>query len=467
MKYEKPHPRRTFLKAMGVGSALLPLLDAERALGACDGVSGPKRVFIIVWPNGMFAGNGGSWATTGDNFVLPAHMRSLEAHRRDLILLDGLDYKFIADSPNPTAGEVSGRACFQGMLTGKFYQSFGSSTSNSLAGGLSIDQHIGNGLRAQGYAGRTSLNLQVWSRSTARLSWRAAADPIIPDFDPFKVFSTLFTGSATTPPVDVTLAMRKSVLDYVVRDLNRFVKKVGGTDDRANVEAHLQNVRQIEQRLAQIPNTGAGGAGAMPPPASTACKPPDFGPPLTTIALRDTHNFELITKLQIDLAVAAFAADATRVVVLQLGDQVNSDIILYSLGFKPGGLNGNTGDLNALASIANRNSTEKIVVDTWFMDQVAYAIGRIKDVSDGGKPMLDNTALLAMNNMRTGLGEFKGVPAILAGSCGGYFKTGRSLKLVSTPNNGVLIALANAAGVPTTTFGETIYGGELAALRGP
>ena len=80
--------------------------------------------------------------------------------------------------------------------------------------------------------------------------------------------------------------------------------------------------------------------------------------------------------------------------------------------------------------------------------------------------MLDNTAFLAMNNMRTGLGEPTGVPAIMAGSCGGYFKTGRSLALTNTPNNGVLVALANAMGFPVPTFGEPVYGGELAALRG-
>ncbi|MEO8212086.1 MAG: hypothetical protein ABI560_02790, partial [Myxococcales bacterium] len=87
--------------------------------------------------------------------------------------------------------------------------------------------------------------------------------------------------------------------------------------------------------------------------------------------------------------------------------------------------------------------------------------------SNGGTSLLGNTVLVGMNNMRTGGDEFRDVPAILAGSCGGYFKTGRSLKLASTPNNGMLIALANAAGVPTTTFGETIYGGELSSLRGP
>jgi len=53
-------------------------------------------------------------------------------------------------------------------------------------------------------------------------------------------------------------------------------------------------------------------------------------------------------------------------------------------------------------------------------------------------------------------------PIAIAGSCGGYLKTGQSLSYPEPiPHNGVLIALANAMGVPTETFGDPKYGGEL------
>jgi Protein of unknown function (DUF1552) len=444
--------RRSFLKALGVGPALLPLLHGERAFGACSGISGPKRVFIIVWTNGMLGG-GDSWATTGDAFVLAPQMASLEPYRQDLILMDGLDYKFIKDTPG--VGERTGIACFPGLLTGAFYQTLTASAGSDLAGDISIDQYIGVGLQSSGYPGRTSLNLAVQPQSPARLSWKAAGVPILPDSSPYHVFSALFTGLSTMPTVDKIVAMRKSVLDYVAGDLTRFATKVGGTDDRARVNAHLQNVRDLEQRLAQT---------TSPPPAD-ACAPPVLGPALS---LTSTANFEAIAKLQIDLAVAALAADATRVVVLQLGDEMNANVVLTSLGFALGGPNAtdpNTGDVNGLRAIAKRNGPDKVLIDTWFMSQVAYAIGGLKSVSDGAGTMLNNTALLAMNSMRTGLGETVGVPAILAGSCGGYFKTGRSLSLTNTPNNGVLIALANAMGIPTVTFGQPTYGGELTALK--
>jgi len=326
----------------------------------------------------------------------------------------------------------------------------------------------------------------AYSRSTARLSWRAAGDPIVPDIDPYHVYTGLFAGATpapvtpgmpTTPaptvpgmpmPVDRMLRMRKSILDHVIGDLKRFGGTVGA-EDRMRIERHLQSVRDIEEQLSQQINAGSGtmppgtGGPVTPPPAGTACQPPALG---AKVDVRATQNFPAMCKMQIDLAVAALAADATRVVVLQLGDQGDPDIIFYNLGFAAGGQDGNTGNLNAYHSIAHRNGAEKITCDTWFQQQVAYTIAAMKGVSDGAGTLLDNSVLVALNNMRTGNHEYTNVPAILAGKCGNYFKTGRSLKLTNAHNNGILSAVANAVGVPTTTFGHTMYGGELAALRG-
>ena len=71
-----------------------------------------------------------------------------------------------------------------------------------------------------------------------------------------------------------------------------------------------------------------------------------------------------------------------------------------------------------------------------------------------------------MSNVRSGANEFEGVPLVIAGSCGGYFKTGRSLAVTGVPNSRVLVALCNAMGAPTQTFGYAPYGGELGVLKG-
>jgi hypothetical protein len=243
--------------------------------------------------------------------------------------------------------------------------------------------------------------------------------------------------------------MKKSILDNVRAELKRFSGRVG-SEDKVAIEAHLQSVRELETELERM----AMGGGAM-----LAGKTPMLPADVKTAS---TEAFELTTKMMIDLSVAALAADATRVVVLQLGDQGDADVILSSLGFKAGGRDGNTGNVNGYHSIAHRNGAEKDKADTWFQSQFAYAIGSMKSAG-----LLDRGVFLAMNNMRTGMHEFNNVPALMAGNAGGYFKTGRSIKLpANTANNGILISIANALGVPTETFGHESYGGELSVLRG-
>lgn len=434
------------LKALGLGPAVLPLLDFEQAEGQ---VPTAKCALILVWANGMLSkSNATGWPGPGTDFAFKPFQTALEPLRSDLILLDNIHYRFLRDSPNP--GEITGHSCFQGMLTGERFQSFGSSTAGNIAGGPSIDQYIGSSLVDAGYPGLTSLNLGVFIKSTARLSWRGAGDAIVPVTDPYRVFDQVFGGAENDntvpdPLLERKRAMKQSILDNVIQDLNRFSARVG-TADRVKIESHLQSVRELEMDLARQGTP-------------LAAEPPTL---LDGVDTASTQNFEVTTKMMIDISVAALSADATRVIVLQLGDQGDSDLILYSEGFRPGGQDGNTGNVNGYHSIAHRNGSEKDTMDTWFQSQVAYAITSMKEAG-----LLDRGASLAMNNMRTGNHEFESVPAILAGNAGGYFKTGRSIRLPDgTANNGILIALANALGVSTETFGYAGYGGELSELRG-
>ncbi|HVR19537.1 MAG TPA: DUF1552 domain-containing protein, partial [Polyangiaceae bacterium] len=259
--------RRKWLAALGLGPALLPLLDAEEAQGQ---VPAARRALILVWGDGFLSKSATSrWPAEGTSSALSPMMASLEPHRADLLFVDNINYRWVRESDNPNGGEVSGHACFQGMLTGAKYRSFGSSTAGNVAGGPSIDQHIGNSLRTLGYTGLTSLNLGVLVKSTARLSWRAAADPIVPTTDPYRVFTQLFgsgtgggtggsggSGAMPDPAIERNRRMKVSILDTVIKDLDRFKGRVG-TEDRARIDSHLQSIREIEQGLMGT---------TMPPP---------------------------------------------------------------------------------------------------------------------------------------------------------------------------------------------------------
>jgi hypothetical protein len=480
MKRDLRFSRRELLKSIGAGMALLPLLESDPADAQCL-AGGIKRLYILVWPDGMLSSMN-SWSPEGtdpSNWTLAPFQASLKPYQSDLLLLNGVDYKFLRDGPH---SETTGHACYPGMLTGALYKSAGGSTANDVAGGQSIDQFIGSKLKDGGYTGLVSLNQGAFVDSTARLSWSAAGKAVIPDLDPYHVFTTYIQGKISTPPVtgtgsggaggsagtvDKAKLAQRSILDYVVADLNRF-SKIVGTADKASIDAHLTYVRDIEKGLAaggvMGPGGGVAGTGSACgiPPAATAAPVP----------YKSTDNIPVIAKLHMDLAIAAFAADLTRVAVMQIGDQGAAHLILSwsPLNYKSGGPNpgdANTGDVNGFHAIAHRNVVDKVTCDTWFQSQVAYVIGQMKTVVDpSGKSMLDNSVVVGMNNMRTGTHETTGVPVVMAGSCGGYFRTGRSLKLpAGTPNNAVLVALCNAMGAHTDTFGAAMYGGELAALK--
>jgi hypothetical protein len=491
MKRDLRYSRRNLLKTIGAGAALLPLLEADPADAQCI-AGGIKRMYILCWPDGMLSSMN-SWSPAGNDpasWQLAPFQAALKPYQSDLLLLNGVDYKFLKDGPH---SESTGHACYPGMLTGALYMKAGSGTGTDVGGGISIDQYVGNQLKQKsGYTGLVSLNQGAFVDSTARLSWSGAGQAIVPDFDPYHVFTTYVKGKITAPTpttmptpaptttpapaptVDYVKATQKSILDSVMGDLTRFGKIVG-TADKAAIDRHLGYIRDIETGLGTV----GGGQAAMDMNVTmgsgAACGIPAGATATPQIAFHDTASADKIAKLHMDLAIAAFAADLTRCCVMQIGDQGAAHLILTWLNFKSGGANpgdANTGDVNGFHAIAHRNVAEKVTCDTWFQGQIAYLIGQMKSVADPmtQKSMLDSSVIVGMNNMRTGIHETTGVPVVMAGSCGGYFKTGRSLALpAGTPNNALLVSLANAmlpTQAPLTSFGAAMYGGELAVIKG-
>ena len=434
MKRDLRFSRRELLKSIGAGMALLPLLESDPADAQCLS-GGIKRLYILVWPDGMLS-SGNSWSTAGtapSNWQLAPFQASLQPYQSDLLLLNGVDYKFLRDGPH---SETTGHACYPGMLTGALYQSAGSSTANDVAGGPSIDQFIGSKLKAGGYGGLVSLNQGAFVQSTARLSWSAAGKAVIPDLDPYHVFTTYIQGKITTPPssgtagssgpaggsggsgggstVDRAKLAQKSILDYVIADLNRFGKVVG-TADKASIDAHLTYVRDIEKGLGVIGTGGASGTGGRGRDGDrrqrrrvrhSRCGDRDPG------RLQEhrqhpggrqaPHGPRRSSHLPPTSRGLPSCRSATRA-------QRTSSCRGHRCNFKSGGPTqaiANTGDVNGFHAIAHRNVADKVPCDTWFQSQVAYVIGQMKTVVDpSGKSMLDSSVVVGMNNMRTGTHE--------------------------------------------------------------
>ena len=55
---------------------------------------------------------------------------------------------------------------------------------------------------------------------------------------------------------------------------------------------------------------------------------------------------------------------------------------------------------------------------------------------------------------------------VMAGGCGGYFRTGRYLRYSDAPHSQLLVSLSNAMGRATDSVGNADYGhGQLPGLR--
>ena len=182
--------------------------------------------------------------------------------------------------------------------------------------------------------------------------------------------------------------MRASILDYLEGDLDRFSKSLG-TSDRARIDAHLTSIRELELQL-QVAGTA---------PAGGTTPPPTLEPGINVDA---TGNFAAVTDMQMRLSAAAFAADVTRVIVLQLGDQGGSNIVITPLGFDPNNTQkeGNTGLVQGLHVIAHDNVGDKLRTDGWFQEQIANMIQLLKDNSDPTGPVFENTVLLVEKWLR-------------------------------------------------------------------
>jgi len=448
--------RRNLMKALGAGMALLPMIEADPADAAQCYVGGIKRLFVFAWANGMLS-DVSTWATlgttpsswnvasfqavppTGASLLPGMPAKSLADYQSDLILLDGLDYDFIFDQPNPNGGQTDGVATFPGMLTGADYEVLTSIDADQ-GGGISIDQYIANQIVASGYQGIPSLSLGVFVHGTSHLSWKGAGQVVLPDSNPFNVFSTYFAGSlpfsgdagadAAPPPSgnagSTPSRAGKSILDYALADLNRFQNIVGAAD-KVTIQNHMQYVRNIEATLQGL-GTGGGMDAGTDSGAGTGCGTAAAAASAEVATasntdITNTSNVPTLLKLDFDMAAAAFAADMTRVVVCQCGDQEDANLIMTWLGFPTTGgplpSDPNVGNINGYRVIARANGQSKVLCDTWFQQQLAYMIGNMKGVTDmTGASILDSSLFLAMNNMRTGAAETTGVPVVMAGGAG-------------------------------------------------
>ena len=426
---------------LGSGAALWPFLPASvRAAEA------PRRLLCVFHPMGYLENDFFPQRTSDTEFTLGQGVAPLVAFKNKLIFMDGLllygaDWFFPDDDNEHASGS---NMAFTGSLKK------GYSTGPSIDGAVA-DALVRQGVRTPYKSLGLGVNAGAPSPHTG-VFFSAAQQPINAQNNPKAVFDTIFKDvmGGGTPAVDLAAIARarkqkQSVIDLVRSDLNRICARVGASE-KDKCSAHLEGIRDIENRLPKD----------VPPPAASVCTRP--APPAGGDLVATIHQ-------QMDLITAAFTCDLTRVATLQLGfcdggldpfPGINQHSVTHAVGDTKGGPE----------PIATHRR-----FDQWYSQRFAYLLSKLDAVQEGNGTMLDNTLVLFGSDTTTAQTLWVGAhnmfrfPFFLAGGSNFAFKTGRALKYAmpavhnkettrqQTPHNRLLVSIGNAFGMNLTSFG--------------
>ncbi len=426
--------RRAMLAGIGASAAFLPLVDAERAQAAgADGF--PKRLVTITWGHGVCQ----SAFYPADGTANSEVLKPLESLSSKVLVAAGLDYKMMIEQDK----KYDGHFTYPVIWTGTYKNTGGQDCTST---GPSIDQVVSDAVAKQVALQQPLLVITVDGESP---SWRGADQRNTGESDPKRLFDKLFA-SATMPSADLEKirAKRKSVLDFVGSELSGFSQRMG-SDDKAKIDAHFESIRQLEAQLT------ASSMARVPPTVMTGSK-----------------VFQDKVAAMLDMTAMALRCDISRAASICWADDG---------GYRPITLpwleiNSSFHDV---AHLGKDGYAEKIKADIWMYEQVARLAKGLDAAVEGAGTALDNSVIVVGNDMNEGSGHYVGgMPFVLIGSCGGYFKTGRTVKLgdwatksgeywngdSNVPHNKLLATLSNAMDVPTTSFGEG-YAGTLDELK--
>jgi hypothetical protein len=412
--------RRSFLKGVGLTALAAPFISPRRILA--QGGGGEQNLLIFTWNNGLEEGWEPTFpavASPPEDFILSDTLASLEPYRDDIAVVMGLRQGYLGALGAHSEGPLS-------LWTGT-----NPDQTNDLANYPSIDYLVGE--QIGDLAPYRVMHFGVQSRKgmpssfgNGFLHFAGAQQPVEPEDDPSLTYAQVF-GGAVGEVDEATIARirreRGSVLDFVRGRLSRLQTQVSAKD-RSRVEEHLDNVRRVERSLDALGNA--------------ECNVPYDTPSLTGSAALQDANFEAVTHLQSDLATIALQCGMTRVATIDLS---NTDSQAQIPGVNP--------NHPVHAVMHERPTSEKVLINRFYIEQLAYVIGRLKSVDLGeGRTLLDETLVVAGSEMAIGNHRNAPMPFIVAGGGNGYFKLGRAVNIEGRPRHTrLLVSVLHAMGL--------------------
>jgi hypothetical protein len=385
--------------------------------------TGPKRAVFFFIPDGcvpsLFHPRG-----TEFDFALSPMTAPLESVKKDCVFVSGLTMYEGGGSHEGGVAKV---------LTGNSTQSLD----------VFLAQEIGRTTRFSSIY----LGVHGTHEGNTFFSYLPGNKARTPEDNPVAAFRALFgdvTGGAGGPALDP----RASVLDVTRDELESLAARLG-TSEKAKLELHLDALREVEQRVA--------GAGA--PVQGGSCQPASFNREGFTVpegfngypaVFNREESFELVGKLQMDLAVQALACDVTRVVSIQWSHPVSPTRMAFT------GSTQRHHDASHYGNPESSTAQNFVLLQAYYTGRLKYLIDELRKRPDGDGTLLDSTLIVLFSELGdSNIHDHNNMPFILAGGGGGTLSGGRYLDFPREAHSKLLVSVANAMDVPIDSFGFT------------
>jgi hypothetical protein len=442
--------RRGWLKGVAGAALALPFLESMRKSSAAEPT---KRVysFFIRQGNGVQqAGYNNEperfWprslgTLTKDILAVTNADRALSIladHATKLTLVRGTRFGF----PGIGCGHSGG---LNQVLTAAKLMGEGKDT---LATGPSVDYFISQQVNTPGIEPLTLMSGPQSAYIAHGLSYSGPGQLRGAKNNPFAVYTALMGVSGSPEVLQQIATRRKSVNDLVRGEMQELLASPQlSMTDRNRLDMHFQSIRDLEVGMS----------------CTLAADRVASMQAMNTV-FEANENRVKVADFMLELAALAFACDATRTGTLQIG--MGNDSTRYTvdgvlqntfhrISHRIDG-DGDVGDPIPNADVLH-HGIDKIFAGIFkrFLDRLNAYPG------PSGGTLLDDSVVAWTNDLANGPPHsYSNVPWVLAGSAGGYLKTGQYIDAGNVTHNRLLNTIINAVGIrnsdgsPYDSFGD-------------
>jgi hypothetical protein len=445
----------------GIGVSLwLPVLDAmlnDHGTAFAQGDALPTSFGIFFWGNGYTVGD---WTPSGSgaNWQLPPNLQAFAELKNDMTFVTGLD---MMDAQFKGHGwgvlyVLAGGDGTQCSVTSDIRVS--AENANATQGQPTIDQTIADAIHTNqpfksletGVLAFKGINMGTVSNNLAH---RGPNNFLPPERDPTKLFNRLFEGrtggtggtggaggSSTGLPTDISNKLRRSVLDAVLDDANR-LKATVGTEDARRIDAHMEGIHALEQRIpvdgsGGTATGGSGGSGGMP--TGGGCAVP-MAPPMTLADM--TAKSQALNRL----ITAAVACNLTRVYThLWSGARDENTYPVINVNR----------DHHTLTH--DGNTAEHTKIERYIMEQYADLAKVMKETTIGATTVLDQTLIYGISDIafEPQWHVHRDYRIVLMGHAGGRLPGNRHVRLPGRKVTELMLTMQQVMGLQVSTYGS-------------